>query len=73
MSRSPIEVTAVFLMFALSIALYIIWFLAFLNDGTLTVSINDYSEMWIEYVLWVLVTAIITIGFTDYLNTSEND
>jgi succinate dehydrogenase hydrophobic anchor subunit len=60
-------------MFALSIALYIIWFLAFLNDGTLTVSINDYSEMWIEYVLWVLVTAIITIGFTDYLNTSEND
>lgn len=68
MSRSLVEVLAVFMMFALSLGLYLVWFLAFLNGGEVTVIIDQYGEMWLEYLMWVVVTAVITIGFTDYLN-----
>jgi hypothetical protein len=68
MTRTSIEVLAIFLMFALSVSLHFIWMGAFLNGGELTITINTYGEMWIEYVLWVAVTAIISVGFTEYLN-----
>lgn len=52
--------------------LYVVWTAAFLEGGRLTVTIDRYNEMWIEYVMWVVVTVVITIGFTDYLNRREN-
>lgn len=68
MSRSAIEVFAVFMMFALSVILHFVWMQAFLNGGRVTITIDAYGEMWAEYALWVVLAAVISVGFAEYLN-----
>lgn len=70
MTRRPVEVFAVFLMFALSVTLHSVWMQAFLNGGQITIAINIYNEMWFEYVLWVVVAAIVSVGFAEYVTNS---
>jgi hypothetical protein len=73
MSRSRLEVLAVFLMFVLSLGMYLVWFTAFVAGGRVTVAINEAGEMWLEYVVWMVVTAVICVGFTDYLKRGVNE
>jgi len=73
MTRPAIEVFAVFLMFALSACLHFVWMGAFLNGGQITITINQYSEMWVEYVIWIFVTAIVSVGFAEYLNRGTQE
>jgi hypothetical protein len=73
MSRSRMEVLAVFLMFVLSLCMYLVWFTAFVAGGSVTVAINEAGEMWVEYAVWIVVTAVICVGFTDYLNRSADE
>lgn len=60
--RRLIAVLAIFEAFALSLCMMNLWYLAFLNGGTVTISINSYGEMWPEYLLWLVVTPILVLG-----------
>lgn len=68
MTRSAVEVFAVFIMFALSVILHFVWMQAFLNGGRVTIAIDMYGEMWVEYALWVVVAAVVSVGFAQYLD-----
>jgi hypothetical protein len=68
MTRSAVEVFAVFMMFALSVILHFVWMQAFLNGGRVTIAIDMYGEMWVEYALWVVVAAVVSVGFAQYLD-----
>lgn len=65
--KEVIEVLGIFSMFALSIVSYLVWWLAFRKGGHLRLHINMFGEMWIEYLLWVIVTPIITLSMYYYL------
>lgn len=60
--RQLIKILAVFEAFALAFTFINIWFLAFLNGGKLTIHLNLYSEVWAEYVLWLLLTPLLVLG-----------
>jgi hypothetical protein len=55
-------------MFALSVILHFVWMQAFLNGGRVTIAIDMYGEMWVEYALWVVVAAVVSVGFAQYLD-----
>lgn len=62
-----IEVLGIFLMFTLSVFVYLVWWLAFKQGGEIWLRINVFGEMWLEYVLWSIVTPIITLSLYYYL------
>jgi len=62
-----IEILGIFSMFALSIVVYLLWWLAFREGGQLNLSINLFGEMWVEYVLWIVITPLITLALYYYL------
>ena len=39
-----------------------IWYLARLNGQSITLRINAYGEMWVEYVLWLVLTPVLVLG-----------
>jgi uncharacterized membrane protein len=65
--REAIEILGIFSMFAMSVVVYLLWWLAFREGGQLRVRIDAFGEMWVEYVLWVVVTPIITLALYYYL------
>lgn len=65
--RQFIELLAIIWMTGFSLILGLIWAVAFLNGGKIVVSINQYGELWPEFLLWILITIIITVGLTSYL------
>lgn len=62
-----IEVLGIFSMFALSVVVYLLWWLAFREGGQLRLRIDMFGEMWVEYVLWIIVTPLITLALYYYL------
>lgn len=65
--KEAIEVLGIFSMFALSVFTYLVWWLAFQNDGRIRIDINVVGEMWVEYVMWVFLTPLITLSMYYYL------
>lgn len=65
--KEAIEVLGIFSMFALSVFAYLVWWLAFQNDGHVRVDVNVVGEMWVEYVVWMFLTALITLSMYYYL------
>lgn len=49
--------------------LAVIWFLAFINGGQVIVTINDYSEMYPELIMWITFVPFMFYGF--WLNLKE--
>lgn len=70
-TRQLVEVLGVFTMFGFTVFAYLAWFLAFVSGGRTWISINIVGEMYVEYLLWIVVTAIVTLSFYYYL-TEEN-
>lgn len=58
-----VAVAALFEAFSLSILFINGWFVAMLNGGSVTVSIDAFGEMWFEYVLWLVLTPVLLLGF----------
>ena len=65
--KEGIEVLGIFLMFALSIFSYLIWWLAFQQGGRIWVDVNFVGEMWVEYAMWGVITPLITLSMYYYL------
>ena len=65
--KEAIEILGIFSMFALSVVAYLVWWLALRKGGQLQLSIKMFGEMWIEYLLWVIVTPLITLAMYYYL------
>jgi len=57
-----ISLIAVFEAFALSVFMINIWYLALLNGQSITLRIDAYGEMWVEYVLWLVLTPVLVLG-----------
>lgn len=58
-----VTVIAVFEAFSLAIIFINVWFVAMLNGGTMRIAIDAYGEMWFEYVLWLVLTPVLVVGF----------
>jgi uncharacterized membrane protein len=58
-----VTVIAVFEAFSLAIIFINVWFVAMLNGGTMRIAIDAYGEMWLEYVLWLVLTPVLVVGF----------
>ena len=69
--RELVEVLGVFIMFAFTLFAYLAWFLAFVSGGRAYIHVNVIGEMYVEYLIWIVVTAIVTLSFYYYL-TGEN-
>ncbi|WP_135855035.1 hypothetical protein [Halorussus salinus] len=65
--KEVIEILGIFSMFALSVFVYLVWWLAFYQGGQVSLQINVFEEMWFEYVLWLIVTPLITLSMYYYL------
>lgn len=65
--KEAIEIFGIFSMFALSVVVYLVWWLAFREGGQLYLRIDMFGEMWVEYLLWVIVTPLITLAMYYYL------
>lgn len=65
--KEIIEILGIFSMFALSVFVYLVWWLAFKEGGQIWLKINVFGEMWVEYALWVVVTPLITLAMYYYL------
>ena len=65
--RELIEVLGIFAMFGLSVFVYLAWWVAFQHGGEVWFQINALGEMWFEYLLWMIVTPIITLAMYYYL------
>jgi uncharacterized membrane protein len=65
--KEAIEILGIFSMFALSVFVYLVWWLAFQEGGQIWLNINIFGELWLEYVLWVVVTSLITLAMYYYL------
>lgn len=65
--KEAIEILGIFSMFALSVLVYLLWWLAFREGGQLRLHLNLFGEIWVEYLLWILVTPLITLGMYYYL------
>ena len=65
--KEVIEVLGIFLMFALSIFTYLVWWLAFANGGRIWVDVTLFGERWVEYFLWLVITPVITLALFYYL------
>lgn len=58
-----VTVIAVFEAFSLAVVFINVWFVAMLNGGTMRIAIDAYGEMWLEYVLWLVLTPVLVVGF----------
>lgn len=58
-----VTVIAVFEAFSLAVVFINVWFVAMLNGGSMRIAIDAYGEMWVEYVLWLVLTPILVVGF----------
>jgi len=65
--KDVIELLGIFSMFGLSVFAYLAWWLAFQNGGSVRIDITVFGEMWVEYLLWLFVTPLITLGVYYYL------
>lgn len=65
--KEAIEILGIFSMFAMSVVVYLLWWLAFREGGQLQLTIEMFGEMWLEYLLWVVVTPLITLAMYYYL------
>lgn len=65
--KEAIEILGVFSMFALSVFAYLVWWLAFRNGGRVTVDVTVAGEMWLEFLLWLVLTPLITLSMYYYL------
>ena len=65
--KEAIEILGIFSMFAMSVVVYLLWWLAFREGGQLRLTIEMFGEMWLEYLLWVVVTPLITLSMYYYL------
>lgn len=70
-ARQLVEVLGIFTMFGFTVFAYLTWFLAFLSGGRAWIHVNVVGEMYVEYLLWLVVTALVTLSFYYYL-TGEN-
>lgn len=57
-----LAIVALFEAFSLAVLLINGWFVAMLNGGSVTVSIDAFGEMWVEYVLWLVLTPVLLLG-----------
>lgn len=62
-----IEILGIFLMFGLSVVTYLVWWLAFREGGAVSIRVDLIGEMWVEYVLWIVITPLITLSLYYYL------
>ena len=60
--KQLIALIAIFEAFALSLFMMNVWYLALLNGESITLQINSYGEMWLEYILWMILTPILVLG-----------
>ncbi len=58
-----VTVIAVFEAFSLAVVFLNVWFVAMLNGGSVWLAVDAYGEMWLEYVLWLVLTPILVVGF----------
>jgi uncharacterized membrane protein len=58
-----VAVIAVFEAFSLALILINIWFLAALNGGSIMLTVTAYGERWAEYLLWLVLTPVLVLGF----------
>lgn len=58
-----VTVIAVFEAFSLAVVFINVWFVAMLNGGSMRLAIDAYGEMWLEYVLWLVLTPVLVVGF----------
>lgn len=66
--RRIIEALAVVATFASTVTFYLVWWIAYVNGGRAVVAINVVGEAWLEYLLWILVTAVIAVGLTEWVH-----
>lgn len=71
-SRDDIEVLAIAWMFGFSLLIYLVWVLAYLNDGTVTVVIDMFGEMPLEFALWLIVIPVLAVGLHNYLEDPDD-
>lgn len=60
--RRLVALLALFEMATLSIVTANVWFFAFRNGGRVTVHVDLFGEMWVEYVLWLVLTPVLVLG-----------
>lgn len=65
--KEGIEILGIFSMFALSVFAYLVWWLAFQQGGRVTIDVNVVGEMWLEYLLWLVLTPLVTLSMYYYL------
>ncbi|WP_135806343.1 hypothetical protein [Halorussus marinus] len=65
--KDVVEILGIFSMFGLSVFAYLAWWLAFHNGGTVRIDVTAFGELWLEYLLWLVVTPLITLGLYYYV------
>jgi len=65
--KELIEILGIFSMFGLSVFVYLVWWVAFKHGGDVWLRVNVFGEMWFEYLLWMVVTPLITLAMYYYL------
>jgi len=60
--RQLLSLIAVFEAFALSLFMLNVWYLAFINGQSITLYIGRFEEVWVEYVLWLVLTPVLVLG-----------
>lgn len=55
----------------MSIVLYYVFAIAFINGGTVQVFINKYNEGWLEFFMFPIVLWFIVIGWLLYLRSRK--
>ena len=72
--RRFVEVGAIVSMFAMTVTMYLVWAVAFVNGDSTAVYIDWYGERFVELLLWTFVIPLVGIGVHSYLrgDASEN-
>jgi hypothetical protein len=60
--RGLIKTLAFVFTWQVTMLVAILWFGARANGGTLTIMIDEFDEAGVEYLLWLVVTPLVTLG-----------
>lgn len=71
--REMVALYGILLTFPLTVVAYLIWWLAYLNGGTIQIDVARYGEARFELMLWTPITPIITLGLYYYLRDARWD
>lgn len=67
MDRRVVQDLAILWTFGLSVLLCAVWWTAAFQGGTTTVHVDAYGEMFLEFLVWLVVSPVIAVGLGEYL------